>query len=84
MATGKAEEKKREERLRHKLYRAAKKQGEATQQPSHASAMLKIAMRAIGSHRKVADGEVSFAVTVLGNYRIATRFKSQITPNFLW
>ena len=83
-ATAKTGEKKRKERRRCELNRAARKQGEAMQQPSHASAKPEVATGATGSRRKVADGEVSPEDTVHRNYRIATRLFSQITPKFVW
>ena len=49
-----------------------------------ASAKPEMATGVPGRRRKLTDGEVSPAGTVLGNYRIATRFKSQITPKFVW
>ena len=67
-----------------RLYSAAKKHGEATQQPSHASAKPKVATGAPGSQWKLADGEVSPAGTVPNIYRIAICFNSQITPKFVW
>ena len=84
MATGKAEKKKERRRRRPGLYSAAKKQGDDTQQPTHASAKPEKATGATGSQKKVAGGEVSPAGTVEGNYRIATRLISQITPKFAW
>ena len=83
VATGKAEERKREERRRHKLCRAARKRGDDMQQLAHASAKPEKAMGATGSQKKVAGGEVSPAGTVHQNYRIATHFESQITPKFI-
>jgi len=50
----------------------------------HASAKPKTATSAPRNQKKVAGGEVSSTVTVHQNYRIATRFKSQITPHFMW
>ena len=44
----------------------------------------KTATSAPGNQKKVTGGEVSSAVTVHQNYRIATRFKFQITPKFMW
>jgi len=44
---------KGEERRRRELYRAARKQEETTQQPSRASAKLKMATGTTGSRRKV-------------------------------
>ena len=48
-----------------------------------ASAKPKMATSAPRNQKKVADSEVSSAVTVHQNYRIATRFESQITPKFM-
>ena len=44
----------------------------------------KMATSAPGSRKKIADGEVASAATVSQNYKIATRFESQITPKFVW
>ena len=74
----------RGERRRRRLYSTAKKHGEATQQPSHASVKPEVATGATESRWKLADGEVSPAGTVQGNYRIATRLISQITFKFVW
>jgi len=46
--------------------------------------MPKMAMSAPGTEKKVAGGEVASVVTVYQIYRIAIRFKSQITPKFMW
>ena len=73
-----------EERRRRRLYSVAKKHGEATQQPSHASAKSEVATGATGNRWKLAVGEVSPAGTVPTNYRIATRLISQITFKFVW
>jgi len=73
-----------DERRRHWPYSAAQKQGEATQESSRASVEPKTATSAPGNQKKAAGGEVSPAGTVHRNYRIATRFESQITPKFMW
>ena len=72
------------ERRRRWLYSIAKKHGEATPQPSHASAKPEVATGATRSRWKLAVGEVSPAGTVPTNYRIATRLISQITLKFIW
>ena len=72
------------ERRRRWLYSIAKKHGEATPQPSHASAKPEVATGATRSRWKLAVGEVSPAGTVPTNYRIVTRLIPQITPNFVW
>ena len=58
--------------------------GDDVQHLLHASAKPEVATGATGTRWKITDGEVSPAGTVLGNYRIATRFKSQITPKIAW
>ena len=73
-----------EERRRRRPYSAAQKREETTQQPSPASVKPEMATGAPGRRRKLTDGEVSLAGTVPGNYQIATRFKSQITPKIAW
>ena len=73
-----------EERRWRKLYSAAKKQGEAMQQPSHASAKPEVATGATRRRWKLAVGEVSPAGTVQGNYRIATHLISQIAFKIVW
>ena len=55
----------------------------------HSSLLLtsvkpKMATSAPGNQKKVTGGEVSPAGTVHRNYRIATRFETQITPKFMW
>jgi len=62
----------------------AQKQEEATQQPSPASAKPEMAIGTPGSQRNLTVGEVSPKDTVHRNYRIATRFKYQIIPKFVW
>ena len=75
---------KERRRRRPSLYSAAKKQGDDTQQPAHASMKPEKATGATRTLRKLTDGEVSPAVTVHHIYRIATRLISQITPKFVW
>ena len=59
-------EKQRKEKERRRqrpdLYSVAKKQGDDTQQPAHASVKPEKATGATGSQKKVAGGEVSPAV----------------------
>ena len=74
----------REERRRRRPYSAAQKQEEATQQPSPTNAKPEMATGAPGRRRKLTDGELSACCTIPTNYRIATRFNSQITPKFVW
>jgi hypothetical protein len=56
-AAGKIEERKREERRRHKLCRAARKRGDDTQQLARASAKPKKATGVPGTLKKVAGGD---------------------------
>ena len=69
------------ERRWRRLYSAAKKHGEATQQPSPTSLKPEMATGTTGSRRKLTDGEVSPAGTVHYIYRIATRLISKLLPN---
>ena len=58
--TGKTQKRKRRRTATaSRLYSAAKKHGEAMQQPSHASAKPDVATGTPGRRWKIADGEVS-------------------------
>ena len=50
----------------------------------HTSAKLRTATRAPGAEKKAVGDEVASVATVHQIYRIAIRFKSQITPKFIW
>ena len=49
----------------------------------HASAEPKRATATTRTESKLADGELAYMATVHLIYRIATRFKTQITPKFM-
>ena len=80
---GKTEEEKGDERRWHKLYMMARKQEEATQESSPRQRNAKdghaLAWKQQEAHRR----RQLPAGIVPQNYKIATRFKTQITPKFM-
>ena len=83
VGVGKTEEEKGDEGRRHKLYMTARKQEEATTRPSPRQRDAKDghvhAWKQKEARRRwqLPDG------TVPQNCKIATRFKTQITPKFM-
>ena len=74
---------KEERRLLQSFIGRPRKQGEATSESFPRQREAKAATRAPGTDQMVAGNVARAASTVHQNYRIAIRFKIQITPKFV-